>query len=102
MGIKYPAKYREVMAIGAINSFWRFNRHQKYSPIGAEIEFVCHGSYGSQEGTSFAAARATAIISRIKADYPHLDGVRLREILKLYAHDLGAKGKDAKYGKKAP
>ena len=97
-GVKYPAKYKEVIAIGAINSFWRFNRHRKYSPVGAEIEFVCDGSYGSQEGTSFAAARATGIISRIKADYPHLDGARLREILKFYAHDLGAKGKDAKFG----
>ena len=97
-GIKYPAKYREVIAIGAINSFWRFNRHQKYSPIGAEIEFVCDGSYRSQEGTSFAAARATAIISRIKADYPDFSGAQLREILKFYAHDLGDRGKDAKFG----
>ncbi len=97
-GVKYPARYKEVVAIGAINSFWRFNRHQKYSPIGAEIEFVCDGSSGSQEGTSFAAARATAIVSRIKADYPNLDGERLREILKFYAHDLGDKGRDPKFG----
>ncbi|MFC1714051.1 S8 family serine peptidase [Candidatus Poribacteria bacterium] len=97
-GVKYPAKYKEVVAVGAINSFWRFNRHQKYSPIGAEIEFVCDGSNGSQEGTSFAAARATAIVSRIKADCPDLDGEQLREILKFYAHDLGDKGRDPKFG----
>lgn len=97
-GIKYPAKYREVIAVGAINSFWCFNRHQKYSPIGKEMEFVCDGSYGFQEGTSFAAARATAIISRISVDYPHLNGAQLREVLKLHTHDLGVKGRDKKFG----
>jgi len=55
--MRYPAKYDEVIAIGAVNSFWRFNRYEKYSPIWQKIEFVCNGSYGSQSGTSFASAR---------------------------------------------
>jgi len=97
-GVKYPALYEEVIAVGAINSFWRFNRHEKYSPIGAELEFVCDGSYGSQKGTSFAAARATAIISKVKSDYPDCNAKQLREILRSYAHDLGDKGRDEKFG----
>ncbi len=97
-GVNYPAKYVEVIAVGAINDLQCHDRHNNYSPIGKEIEFVCDGSYRSQKGTSFAAARATAIISRIKADYPHLNGLELREKLRLYAIDLGAKGRDEKFG----
>jgi len=96
--VKYPARYEEVIAVGAVNSFWRFNRREKYSPIGAEIEFVCDGSYGSQEGTSFAAARATAVIAKVKADYPDRDVERLRKTLRFYARDLGNKGRDAEFG----
>ena len=97
-GVKYPAKYREVIAIGATKSLWWLDRHERYSPTGAEIEFVCDGSYSSQKGTSFAAARAAAIVSKIKTDHPDLGGARLRAMLRLYARDLGDKGKDAKFG----
>jgi len=96
--MRYPAKYDEVIAIGAINSFWRFNRYEKYSPIWLKIEFVCDGSYGSQSGTSFASARATGIISKIKLDYPNYNGSQLREMLRSYTHDLGDKGRDPKFG----
>lgn len=97
-GVEYPARYKEVIAVGAIRSFWRFNRHAEYSPIGPEIEFVCDGSYGSQKGTSYATARATAIISRIKADRPGIDGAQLREALRVHACDVGEKGRDTKFG----
>jgi len=96
--IKYPAKYEEVIAIGAISNFLGIDRHEKYSPVGEKIEFVSNGSYGSKKGTSFAAARATAIISKIRSDYPNYNVTQLREILKLYAHDLGNRGKDSKFG----
>jgi subtilisin len=96
--VKYPAKYDEVVAVGAINTFWRSIRHPKYSAVGPEVEFVCDGSHGSQKGTSFAAARATAIIAKIKADHPDLDGPRLREMLKSHSRDLGDKGRDIKFG----
>jgi subtilisin family serine protease len=97
-GVEYPARYEEVIAVGAIRSFWGFSRHEKYSPVGPEIEFVCNGSYGSQKGTSFAAARATAVISRIKADHPSINGPQLRETLRTHACDIGAKGRDTKFG----
>jgi subtilisin family serine protease len=97
-GVKYPAKYDEVIAVGAINNFWGFNGHEKYSPIGSEIEYVCEGSYSTQRGTSFAAARATAIIAKIKEDHPEFGGPRLRQILRFHARDLGDKGKDMKFG----
>jgi len=96
--IKYPAKYDEVIAIGAIRNFWIFNRHEKYSPVDSKIDYVCDGSYGFLKGTSLSAARATAIISKIKEDYPRLKGAEFRELLKSYAHDLGDKGKDTKFG----
>ena len=97
-GIKYPARYKEVIAVGAASSFWRFSRRDSYSPTGAELEFVCSGSYKSRKGTSFAAARATAIIAKIKADRPQLGGVALRKSLRFYAHDLGDSGRDAEFG----
>jgi len=98
IGVRYPAKYDEVIAVGAIRSSWGLDKHGKYSPTGPEIEFVCNGSYGSQKGTSFAAAYATAITARIRADYPHLDAARLREGLQLCARDLGDKGRDIEFG----
>jgi minor extracellular protease Epr len=97
-GIRYPAKYKEVIAVGAIDSPGGIGKHEDYSPIGKEIEFVCNGSYSSQKGTSFATARATAIISKIKADYPDLNNNQLRKILRLYTCDLGNKGRDDKFG----
>ena len=65
---------------------------------GAEIEFVCKGSYGSQEGTSFAAARATGVVSRTKSDYQNVKGEELRELLKRHVHDMGDKGRDIEFG----
>jgi len=97
-GITYPAKYDEVIAIGAIKSFWCFNRHVEYSPVGQEIEFVCNGSLASQKGTSFAAARASAIIAKIKKAHPNLKGRQLRETVRLYINDLGKLGRDKKFG----
>ena len=97
-GVNYPAKYEEVIAIGAVNGLRYIDRLENYSPVGKEIEFVCAGSYQSQKGTSFAAARATGIISRIKMDYPQLSGIQLREFLRVYATDLGDKGRDVKFG----
>jgi subtilisin family serine protease len=96
--VKYPANYEEVIAIGAIRKFLGSDRLENYSPVGEKIEFVCNGSYGSQKGTSFASARATAIISKIKTDYPKYSGTQLREILRFYARDLGDKGNDPKFG----
>jgi len=96
--VKYPAKYEEVIAVGAINRFWRFDRYEKYSPIGTKIEFVCNGTYRDQKGTSFASARATGIISKIKSDFPDYNGIKLRDILRFYAHDMGDKGRDEKFG----
>jgi subtilisin family serine protease len=96
--IKYPALYDEVIAIGAIKKSWIFNGHEKYSPVGSKIEYVCDGNYGSMKGTSFSAARATGIISKIKADYPDINGEEFREVLKYYAQHIGNKGKDYRFG----
>jgi subtilisin family serine protease len=96
--VKYPAKYEEVIAIGAVSRLLHFDRHEKYSPIGPKIEFVSDGSYGSQNGTSFASASATGIISKIKSDFPDYNGIKLRDIIKYYARDIGDKGRDKKFG----
>ena len=96
--VKYPARYAEVIAVGSMKGFWRFKKRADESPKGAEIEFVCKGSYGSQEGTSFAAARATGVISRIKSDYQNIKGEELRELLRRHVRDMGDKGRDIEFG----
>lgn len=96
-GVKYPARYEEVVAVSAIDSFFGLF-YWSTSVIGPEVEFVCYGPDGAQNSSSIAVGRAAGVISKIKEDYPHLNVRQLREGLQLYARDLGDKGRDPKFG----
>lgn len=66
--ILYPAKYKQVVAVGAID---KNEERAEFSSIGPELELVApgvdiestlsNGSYGNKSGTSMAAPHATGV-----------------------------------------
>jgi subtilisin len=73
--VAYPAKYNEVIAVGAID---RYGRVYDGSIKGEEVEVVCRGYKGKYAGTSIASAYATGIIANIFSENPNLGPEELR------------------------
>jgi subtilisin family serine protease len=67
--VAYPAKYDEVIAVGAVDPAGRV---YDGSIKGKEVEVFCQGYKGRYAGTSVASAYATGIIARIISENPHL------------------------------
>lgn len=85
----FPANISGAIVVSATDSegdFW------EYSNFGKTIDFVADGSYLGKQGTSYAAAKVTAML----AD-EYLSGGNL-DTLKEKAVDAGEKGKDDYYG----
>ncbi|MFH1678432.1 MAG: S8 family serine peptidase [Candidatus Omnitrophota bacterium] len=62
MEVAYPAKYNEVIAVGAVN---KYGKVYAGSVKGKDVEVVSRGYYGRQAGTSIASAYAVGIAARI-------------------------------------
>ncbi len=85
----FPANISGAIVVSAADSegdFW------EYSNFGKTIDFAADGSYLGKQGTSYAAAKVTAML----AD-EYLSGGSL-ETLKEKSVDAGEKGKDDYYG----
>ena len=97
-GVKYPAKYVEVMAVGAVKCNGKLSTE---SPIGEEIEVVAPGedvtSYGpfgminNFSGTSIAAPQVTALASVLWQQDASKDANFIRGLIKATARPLGSK-----------
>jgi serine protease len=120
-GLRYPAKYSETFAVGAVRYDWQ---RAYYSNYGPELDFVAPGgditvdqngdSYGDgvlstswsidsgngyfyMQGTSMAAPHVAGVIALMISN--GLTGVEeIRDILKSTARDLGDFGFDNYYG----
>lgn len=99
--INYPAAYKEVIAVGAIN---KEKEHADFSNGGKELEFVAPGekipslTNKLYSGTSFAVPHVTARIATLKQQYPTWSTAKLRSYLRNYTEDLGSAGRDNLYG----
>lgn len=85
----FPANISGAIVVSATDTesvFW------EYSNFGNTIDFAANGSYLGKQGTSYAAAKVTAML----AD-EYISGGSL-ETLKEKAVDAGDKGKDDYYG----
>lgn len=111
--VGYPAKYEEVIAVSALN---KDHTLASTSSVGMEVEFAAPGiaiistlptrmekykdkyGYTSMSGTSMAAPFVAAMAAIYMEKYPDLSKADIRRLLQQNALDLGATGKDAKYG----
>lgn len=85
----FPANLEETIVVSAVDSE---NVFCEFSNYGETIDFAAYGQYLGEQGTSYAAARATAVIASEYADGGNLQTVRNRAI------DAGIEGKDSYYG----
>ncbi len=65
--VAYPAKYEEVIAVGALD---KYGRVYDGSIKDEKVELLCKGYKGKTAGTSIASAYAAGFIARIIFDNP--------------------------------
>jgi len=103
--ILYPAKYSSTIAVGAIDQ----NQERAwFSNYGTELDIVApgvninstklSGSYGTMSGTSMATAMVSGVCALVLSANPSLSNSEVRDILYIYAVDLGDDEKDYYYG----
>ncbi|WP_187355366.1 S8 family serine peptidase [Paenibacillus tengchongensis] len=93
----YPARYPEVISVGAVNK-----NHQRaaFSSTGSELDLVAPGTdivsttntnnYGAASGTSMAAPHVTGAAAVIWARNRQLSAAQVKDALQLSATSLGA------------
>lgn len=113
-----PARFPEVVAVGALENAGGTLRRAEFSPVDPKIELVAGGvnmriswnrrdddwGFGVyaytrlQSGTSFSAPLAAGVARLGLARYPHWSVSELRTRLQQTAKDLGPAGFDNEYG----
>lgn len=103
--VNYPASLSTTIAISAIDVNGTI---AEYSCRGSAIDFAAPGSevicasagggMTSDSGTSMAAPHVTAAVAMIYLKHPSYSISSIKQVLKNYAVDRGATGKDTKYG----
>ncbi len=104
-GVEYPAAFKSVVAVGALD---KNDKLASFSNYGEELELVAPGvdifttlpgnAYGYIDGTSASVPQVSGVASLILSVNPELSGEDVRKILRDSADDLGFKGKDVFYG----
>jgi subtilisin family serine protease len=104
-GIRYPAKYGSVVAVGAVEAVDEKNvERASWSNFGSELDLMAPGvlisttwkdrGWDVKNGTSFAAPHVAAVAALIWTAYPSLANYEVREKLFTTALDLGTSGWD--------
>ncbi len=101
----YPARYKNVIAVGATD---KNDEIAWFSSTGPSMELVAPGvsiystvrggRYAYMSGTSTSCPMVSGTAALIWAAYPWYDNNRVRERLANTARDLGAPGRDERYG----
>lgn len=93
-GVFYPAAYREVVAVGAIEPGPNGPRRAYYSNYGSQLDLVAPPTF--IDGTSFATAIVSGVAGLMLANGTPV--YEIRDILTTTAIDLGLPGLDEEYG----
>ncbi|WP_090927621.1 S8 family peptidase [Salibacterium qingdaonense] len=103
--VEFPARYESVIAVGAVD---KKNERAYFSASGEAVELSAPGedivstykdrSYGPLSGTSMATPFVSGAFALLKEAYPEKEAPELREMLQNEAVDLGAEGRDERYG----
>ncbi len=110
--IYYPARYSNVIAVGALNETngrcnendWGIGNGSNYGSQldliapGNNIYSTIPGSYGYKSGTSMATPFVTGVAALLLSIDLNLHNTQIRTILRDTADDLGAGGWDSEYG----
>lgn len=78
--VAYPARYREVTAVGALN---RFGRAYDASIDGEEVDVYIRGYKGEKAGTSIASAYASGLTAKIISENPGVSAGEIKNIIKV-------------------
>ena len=102
----YPANQAAVLTVSGVDRDLAFDGG--YSASGASVDLCAPGSYVSvaapdggmttRSGTSFAAPHVAAAAACVQLAQPGVTAARVRQTLYGYAEDLGAPGRDDRYG----
>jgi subtilisin len=107
--VLYPAKFPNVIAVSGVN---QSNNRVSSSSTGKEVELAAPGEniystyptsldsrgYAHMTGTSMAAPFVTGLAALYKEKFPYISNIKIRELLRKNAKDLGAPGRDPFYG----
>jgi subtilisin family serine protease len=103
--VEYPAKYDQVIAVGATDAN---NEIASWSSRGSELELAAPGvsiystykggTYATLSGTSMACPHVTGTVALILQKNPGLTPNEVRGILRGSAVDPGSEGWDSTYG----
>lgn len=103
--VVYPAAYREVMAVGAIDNH---GNKADFSSYGEEVSLAApgvnvlgtqlDGEVGINSGTSFAAAYVSGSAALLLSLNPKLTNDQIQWLLESSATDLGTPGWDEEFG----
>ena len=105
-GVNYPAKFNNVIAVGAVDNN---KRRAWFSSYGPELDVVAPGvnilstwnesiNYNRQNGTSMAAPFVSGAIALLLSREPGLDVFQVRERLIASSEPLGASSFDFQFG----
>lgn len=77
--VAYPARYREVIAVGALD---RDGRVDDDSIMGREVDIFCRGYKGGKAGTSVASAYAAGLAAKIISENPDSSIREIKNIMR--------------------
>ncbi|MFD2631352.1 S8 family serine peptidase [Idiomarina piscisalsi] len=108
--MSYPASYNAVMSVAAVDSsknlasFSQKNSQVEISGPGVSVLSTYpegtggQGNYGTMSGTSMASPHVAGVAALVWSHHPTCSAQEIRNVLNVTAEDLGASGRDVKYG----